>query len=66
MFSARIVWELIDNLGGTQEASHLQGRDSRWRIGSGGIARDEVIVIGVVHVSQGSWQPILQLRRYVL
>ena len=43
----------------------MQGREARWRIGPGGITRDDVIIIGVVHVSQGSWQPILQLRRYV-
>ena len=28
--------------------------------------KDQVILIGVVHVSQGSWQPILQLNRFVV
>ena len=50
---------------GAQEASRMQGREARWRIGPGAITRDDIIIIGVVHVSQGSWQPILQLRRYV-
>ena len=42
-----------------------QGREARWRIGPGAITRDDVIIVGVIHVSQGNWQPILQLRRYV-
>ena len=37
----------------------------RWRTGPGGITRVDVIVIGAVHVSAGSWMPILQLNRYV-
>ncbi|KAH9044858.1 hypothetical protein EDB84DRAFT_1558939 [Lactarius hengduanensis] len=48
------------------EHSRVHGGDPRWRIGPGGITRDHVILIGVVHVSQGSWQPILQLNRYVI
>ena len=43
-----------------------QGREAAWRIGPEGITHDDVNVVGVVHVSQGSWQPILQLRRHVL
>ena len=37
----------------------------RWKIGPGGITRADVIIIGAVHVSAGSWMPILQLNRYV-
>ena len=37
----------------------------RWRIGPGGITRADVIVIGAINVSAGSWMPILQLNRYV-
>ncbi|KAI9463697.1 hypothetical protein BJY52DRAFT_931878 [Lactarius psammicola] len=43
--------------------------DSRrelWRIGQGGIQRSDIIVIGAIHVSAGSWMPILQLSRYIL
>ncbi|KAH9170715.1 hypothetical protein EDB89DRAFT_1248870 [Lactarius sanguifluus] len=49
-----------------EEQSRVHGGDPRWRIGPGGITRDHVILIGAVHVSQGSWQPILQLNRYVI
>ncbi|KAI0035486.1 hypothetical protein K488DRAFT_23237, partial [Vararia minispora EC-137] len=34
-----------------------------WRIGPGRITRDDITIIGVVHVSSGSWMPILQLNR---
>ncbi|KAI0255576.1 hypothetical protein BJV78DRAFT_1369259 [Lactifluus subvellereus] len=33
-------------------------------VGANGIKKNHVILIGLVHVSQGSWQPILQLDRY--
>ncbi|KAI0296427.1 hypothetical protein BC826DRAFT_899026, partial [Russula brevipes] len=32
----------------------------RWRIGFNGITRNDVILVGVVHVSSGSWMPIIQ------
>lgn len=37
----------------------------RWRIGVDGIRPSEIVIIGAVHVSAGSWMPILQLNRYV-
>jgi hypothetical protein len=37
--------------------------DPRWRIGFNGITRNDVILVGVVHVSSGSWMPIIQLNR---
>jgi len=41
--------------------------DRRWQIGMhGGITPAHVKVIGVVHVSAGSWMPILQLTGYVI
>lgn len=49
-----------------QEAGRSEGQDPNWKVGSGGITKDQVIIVGVVHVSQGSWQPILQLNRYVV
>ena len=49
-----------------QEAGRQQGQDPNWQVGAGGITRDQVILVGVIHVSQGSWQPILQLNRYVV
>ncbi|KAI9447194.1 hypothetical protein BJY52DRAFT_1193522 [Lactarius psammicola] len=41
--------------------------DPRWQIGGrGGITPEEVKVIGAIHVSAGSWMPIIQLTRYVI
>ncbi|KAI9434990.1 hypothetical protein H4582DRAFT_1818153, partial [Lactarius indigo] len=40
--------------------------DAFLRIGPSGIQRSDIIVIGAVHVSAGSWMPILQLNRYIL
>ncbi|KAI0247008.1 hypothetical protein BJV78DRAFT_1285887 [Lactifluus subvellereus] len=37
-----------------------------WRIGPYGIGRHHVKVIGAVHVSAGSWMPIIQLTEYVV
>ncbi|KAH9976822.1 hypothetical protein BGW80DRAFT_1250275 [Lactifluus volemus] len=48
-----------------QEAQWIRGEDPNWQVGNGGITKEHVILIGVVHVSQGSWQPILQLNHYV-
>jgi len=49
------------------EAQLFEGQDPHWRVGAGrGIIREDVILIGIVQVSQGSWQPILQLNRYVM
>ncbi|KAH8988279.1 hypothetical protein EDB86DRAFT_2947114 [Lactarius hatsudake] len=48
------------------EQSRSHGGEARWRIGPGGITRDHVILIGVVRVSHGSWQPILQLNRHII
>ncbi|KAH9023167.1 hypothetical protein EDB85DRAFT_335892 [Lactarius pseudohatsudake] len=40
--------------------------DPRWQIGGhGGITQAEVKVIGAIHISVGSWMPIIQLTRYV-
>ncbi|KAF8490001.1 hypothetical protein F5888DRAFT_1573055, partial [Russula emetica] len=39
---------------------YLEAYHPRWRIGGGdGILPAEVIVLGAVHVSSGTWQPIL-------
>ncbi|KAH9054250.1 hypothetical protein EDB87DRAFT_1647319 [Lactarius vividus] len=37
----------------------------KWEIGPHGIQRSNIIVIGAIHVSAGSWMPILQLNRYM-
>ncbi|KAI0320882.1 hypothetical protein OF83DRAFT_1052226 [Amylostereum chailletii] len=33
--------------------------------GESGITHDDIIIVGIVHVSSGSWQPILQLNRHI-
>jgi hypothetical protein len=35
-----------------------------WRIGIGGIQRGDIVIVGVVNVSPGSWVPILQLAEH--
>ncbi|KAI9463773.1 hypothetical protein F5148DRAFT_982359 [Russula earlei] len=40
--------------------------DPRWRIGMQGITQSDVKIIGAVHVSAGTWMPIIQLTGYVL
>ncbi|KAN0139786.1 hypothetical protein V8E53_002448 [Lactarius tabidus] len=39
-------------------------RRELWRIGSGGIQRRDITIIGAIHVSAGTWMPIMQLNRY--
>ena len=48
------------------QPSSYTGNDPRWFIRSRGITPDDVVLLGVVHVSQSSWMPILQLNRFVL
>ncbi|KAH9993730.1 hypothetical protein BJV74DRAFT_770768 [Russula compacta] len=40
--------------------------NSRWIVGHGRITFNEVMIIGVVQVSEGSWMPILQLVNRVV
>ncbi|KZV72759.1 hypothetical protein PENSPDRAFT_649518 [Peniophora sp. CONT] len=35
---------------------------SQWRVGEGAIIRDHIIINGLVQVSAGTWQPIVQLN----
>ena len=46
-------------------SSEYLGLDLRWKIGAGGIKREDVIVVGAINVSAGIWMPILQLNRNV-
>ena len=46
-------------------SSECLGPDLRWKIGAEGITREDVIIVGAINVSVGSWMPILQLNRYV-
>lgn len=40
-------------------------RREQWRIGPGGIQRRDITLIGAIHVSAGTWMPIMQLNRYI-
>ena len=40
--------------------------DPKWIVGIGHITFNEVMIIGVVQVSEGSWMPILQLMSRVI
>lgn len=37
--------------------------DGQWRVGPGGIKLDDLVLVSLHHVSRGSWQPHLRLRR---
>ena len=41
-------------------------RREQWQIGPGGIRREDVMIIGAINDSVGSWMPILQLTRYII
>ncbi|KAF8269742.1 hypothetical protein EI94DRAFT_1798904 [Lactarius quietus] len=43
----------------------VDDRSNPWRIGPGGIQRNDIVIIGTIQVSAGSWMPILQLNRYI-
>jgi len=43
----------------------IDDRRELWRIGPGGIQGRDIVIIGTVHVSTGSWMPIMQLNRYI-
>jgi len=50
-----------------QDAAGQPFQNANWRIGGrGGITSNNIFLIGFIHVSQGSWQPILELDRYIV
>jgi len=36
-----------------------------WHIGETGIQPHEIVIIGAIQASSGSWMPLMQLTRYV-
>ncbi|KAH7929118.1 hypothetical protein BV22DRAFT_1102685 [Leucogyrophana mollusca] len=40
--------------------------DKRWRVGPRHIKIEDLILVSLHHISQGSWQPQLRLRRQIL
>lgn len=50
-----------------QDATGQHCQNPNWRVGThGGITSNDIVLIGFIHVSQGSWQPILELNRYIV
>ncbi|KAI9433275.1 hypothetical protein H4582DRAFT_2082427 [Lactarius indigo] len=47
------------------EPGCVDDRRELWKIGAGGIQSSDIVIIGAVHVSAGSWMPIMQLTRYI-
>ncbi|VDC06496.1 unnamed protein product [Peniophora sp. CBMAI 1063] len=47
-----------------EEASNwpIDIRSAHWRVGRGFITKESLYVVGLVHVSAGCWQPIIQLK----
>ena len=48
-----------------QDSSAHQCMSPNWSVGRGGITANDIILVGLIQVTQGSWQPILQLNRYI-
>jgi len=48
------------------ECERVPIQQFNWMLGNGNISSDEVMLIGIVQVSEGSWMPILQLMRRVV
>ncbi|KAN0124564.1 hypothetical protein V8E53_010903 [Lactarius tabidus] len=64
---ARQVGRTVDTFlqVGELDPGCVEDRRGLWRIGPGGIQSGDIIIIGTVHVSAGSWMPIMQLNRYI-
>ncbi|KAI0320881.1 hypothetical protein OF83DRAFT_477898 [Amylostereum chailletii] len=49
-----------------QDRSTSPSAQTLWRLGGpGGVTREEILIVGVLQVSAGTWMPILQLTRHV-
>ena len=57
---ARCVKQFMDTM---SEQAMQVGSDRQWRIGPLDIKVDDIILVSLHHVSQGSWQPQLRLHR---
>ncbi|KAH9055024.1 hypothetical protein EDB87DRAFT_1795435 [Lactarius vividus] len=44
----------------------VDARHELWRIGPGGVQSCDILIIGAVHVSAGSWMPIIQLNHFLM
>ena len=42
-----------------------QGAEAEWRVGGRGLKLEDLILVGLEHVSMGSWQPHFRLMKKV-
>jgi len=61
----KVVGSSVNNFFRECMAHGYVATDPRWQIGSGRITQDHVKIIGIIHVSSGSWMPIIQLTQSV-
>ena len=59
---ARSVKQFLDTM---NEQVMQVGSDMRWRVGPLNVKVDDIVLVSLHHVSQGSWQPNLRLRRII-
>ncbi|KAI9573112.1 hypothetical protein HD554DRAFT_2013866 [Boletus coccyginus] len=59
---ARWVKKFMD---GMSKQAMQAGADRQWKVGPRDITVDDIILVSLHHVSQGSWQPQLRLRRTI-
>ena len=63
--SPSVSWLFFVRLRLKQECEGAHSMSPTWFVGRDGITANDVILVGLIHVTPGSWQPILQLNRYV-
>jgi hypothetical protein len=61
-----------DQCHGLAESSLQEGErepstfKEQWELGGNGIQLEEINIIGLLHISKGTWMPILQLSRHII
>ncbi|KAF8269747.1 hypothetical protein EI94DRAFT_1699329 [Lactarius quietus] len=65
---AHQIGRIVDAFLQVRELDHGSSDERRgqWQIGPGGIQREDVVIIGAINDSAGSWMPIMQLNRYII
>ncbi|KAI9459030.1 hypothetical protein F5148DRAFT_983583 [Russula earlei] len=56
---AKLVASVVDRF--LTHAANAHTYNPNWRVGPGGITRNDVVLVGTVQVSAGGWMPILQV-----
>ncbi|KAN0082522.1 hypothetical protein V8E55_008317 [Tylopilus felleus] len=63
---AEVVAKCVKQFMDSMSTQAIQaGSDWRWRVGRFAIRVDDIILVSLHHVSQGSWQPQLRLNRSI-